>query len=101
MQNTDFQTVTVQPIGSTTPTTLAKAATVPLRVEVNNVGPVVIFVGASVTDLAPRPTTATYRVFPGETHVFVLAPREGAYAVGAATGGLMSVTSSEALPRDF
>jgi len=98
MQNSDFQTVTVQPIGSQTPTTLAKAATIPLRVLVNNVGPVVIFVATSVTDLSPLPTTATYRIFPGEQHVFVAAPKQGIYAVGAAIGALMSVSISEALP---
>ena len=98
MQNSDFQTVTVQPIGSSTPTTLAKAAQYPLRVLVSNVGPVLIFVATSVTDLTPRPTTATYRIFPGEEHAFVLAPKQSAYAVGAAVGGLMSIVSSEALP---
>jgi hypothetical protein len=98
MQDSDFQTLTVQPIGSNTPTTLAKAATAPLRVLVNNVGPVVLFISKSVTDLAPRPTTASYRVLPGEEHVFVIMPKQSAYAVGAAVGGLVSVSQSEALP---
>lgn len=98
MQNTNFETYTVQPVGSTAPTTLAKAATHPLRVLLNNVGPVVIFISLTVNDLSPLPTTASYRVFPGEQHAFVLAPKQGLYAVGAAIGGLLSVSSSEALP---
>lgn len=98
MQNTNFETYTVQPIGSPTPTTLAKAAQHPLRILVNNVGPTVIFISLTVTDLSPVPTTASYRVFPGEQHAFVLAPKQGLYAVSAAIGGLMSVTASEALP---
>jgi hypothetical protein len=98
MQNTNFETYTVQPIGSQSPTTLAKAAKHPLRLLVSNVGPVVIFVSLTTTDLFPTPTTASYRVFPGEQHSFVLAPRQGVYAVGAAVGGLLSVTASEALP---
>jgi len=98
MQNTNFETYTVQPIGSTAPTTLAKAATHPLRILVNNVGPVVLFLSLTTTDLSPVPTTASYRVFPGEQHAFVLAPKQGLYAVGAAVGGLLSVSASEALP---
>jgi hypothetical protein len=98
MQNTNFETYTVQPVGSAVPTTLVKAATRPMRLLVNNVGPVVIFVSATVTDLQPVPSTATYRVFPGEQHVFVIASKQGLYAVGAAVGGLLSVSASEALP---
>ncbi len=98
MQNTNFETYTVQPIGAQ-PTTLAKAATkTPIRVLVNNVGPVVIFVSLTTTDLLPAPTTASYRIFPGEQNSFVLAPKQGLYAVGAAIGGLLSVSTSEALP---
>lgn len=98
MQNTNFETLSIQPVGTQNPTTLSKAAKVPLRILVNNVGPVVIFVSPTTADLTPLPTTASYRVFPGEQHSFVLAPKQGLYAVGAAAGGLMSVTSSEALP---
>lgn len=99
MQNTNFETFTVQAVGSETPTTLAKAANkTPVRVLVNNVGPVLIFISLETTDLAPRPTTAAYRVPPGQQHAFVLAPKQGLYAVGAALGGLLSVTVSEALP---
>ena len=98
MQNTKFQTITVLPIGSPTPTTLVKAAQQPIRAQVNNVGAVLVFVAATVTDLVPAPSTATYRLFPGESAVFIAAPREGFFVVGAAVGGLVSVSTSEALP---
>jgi len=101
MQNTNFETYTVQPIGSNNPTTLATAAKIPLRILVNNVGPVVIFVSLTTSDLTPRPSTAAYRIFPGQQHAFVLAGKQGLYAVGAALGGLMSVTASEALPSEL
>ena len=97
MQNTNFETFTIQPIGAT-PTTLIKAATKPMRLLVNNVGPVMIFVSATTTDLQPIPTTASYRIFPGEQHAFVVATKQGLYAVGAAISGLLSVSASEALP---
>lgn len=98
MQNTNFETLTVAPIGSANPTTLAKAAQHPLRLLCNNVGPVIIFVSLTTTDLSPQPTTISYRIFPGEQHSFVLAPKQGLYAVGGAAGGLLSVATSEALP---
>lgn len=98
MQNTSFETFSVQAVGSPSPTTLAKAATHPLRVLINNVGPVMIFISLNTTDLQPAPTMQTYRVFPGQQHALVLAPKQGLHAVGVAAGGLMSVTSSEALP---
>lgn len=98
MQNTQFQTITILPVGSTTPTTLAKAAKHPIRAVVQNVGPVVVFIAATVSDLTPLPSTATYRLFPGDQTVLVAAPKEGFYAVGAAVGGLLSVSTSEALP---
>lgn len=98
MQNSHFQTITVLPIGSTTPTTLVKAAQLPLRAVVSNVGAVLVFIAATTTDLQPLPSTATYRLFPGESTVLVAAPKEGFYVVGAAVGGLVSVATSEALP---
>jgi hypothetical protein len=98
MQNSLFQTLTVLPVGSTTPTTIVKAAKHPMRVVVSNVGPVLVFIAATTTDLAPLPSTATYRLFPGESTVFVAAPKEGLFVVGAAVGGLLSISTSEALP---
>lgn len=98
MQNTKFQTVNVLPVGSTTPTTIVKAAAHPIRAVVSNIGAVVVFIAATTTDLTPTPSTATYRLFPGEQTVLVAAPREGFYVVGAAIGGLLSVSTSEALP---
>jgi len=98
MQNTNFETLTVQPIGAPTPTTIVKSAKAPIRVLVNNVGPVVIFVAATVTDLVPQPSTATFRLFPGQSQSFVAAPKQGLYCIGAAVGGLLSISTSEALP---
>jgi len=99
MQNTSFTTVVVEPLGSTTPTTIVKSAIVPMRALISNVGPVMVWVGDDVTDLTP-PGLDTYRIFPGEQHVFVLTSTQSLYALGAAVGGLLSVSLSEAIPTD-
>lgn len=99
MQPSSFATYTIPAIGAVTPTALAKAsAHIPMRVLVNNVGPVVVFVARETTDLTPQPSTSTYRIFPGEQHAFVLAPQQTIYALGAGAGGRLSVATSEALP---
>lgn len=99
MQNVSFDTITVPAIGGN-PATLAKAAGLSLRLLVNNVGPTVMFISQATTDLQPVPTTGSYRVFPGEQHVFVVAPKQSVYAISAAAGGLLSISLSEALPLD-
>jgi hypothetical protein len=99
MKDSDYKTLNVNQIGSKDATTLVSAALVPLRVLVTNVGPVMIFVSKASNDVAPTPTTASYRVFPGDDKVFVIAAKQSLYAIGAGLGGLMSVTHSEALPE--
>ncbi len=98
MQNTNLQTYNVPAVGTVNPATLAKAAKVPCRVVISNVGPVVLFVSDATADLMPVPSTAVYRIFPGEAPSLVLAPKQSFYAVGAAAGGLASVAISDALP---
>lgn len=100
MNPSTLTTVRVVPLGARSPTPLAKATHVPMRSQVSNVGPVVLFVGSASGDLLPEPSVAAYRIIPGEQHVIVLAARQSLYAVGAGTGGLASVANSEALPGD-
>lgn len=101
MQNTSFITLVVEPQGSTTPTTVIKAAIVPMRVLVSNVGPVMIWVSAEVTDLTPAPSSSTFRIFAGEQFVFVVSSTQSIYALAAGAGGLISVSLSEAIPTDI
>lgn len=103
MQPTDFKTISVRPLGpavsGATPTVIVKAERTPLRVLVHNVGPVTIFVSDTVTDLVPL-TLAAYRVFPGDEPSFVVEVKQSLYCIGAAVGGLLSYSASEALPFD-
>lgn len=97
LQPTSFDTYSVVASGSNTPTPIAKTRDISVRAQVSNVGPVVVFVADDVTDLVPAPTTDSYRILPGEQHVLVLTPKQSLYAVGAGTGGTVSVTLSEIL----
>lgn len=98
MKDSTYETLVVNALGNANSTTLAKAADVPLRVLVSNVGAVVIFLAKSASDVAPRPTTASFRLFPSQDKVFVLAPGQALYAIGVGLGGQLSVSTSEALP---
>jgi hypothetical protein len=98
MKDSEYQTLNVTVIGSKDPTTLAKAADVPLRVLVSNIGAVVVFIAKSSGDVAPRPTTASLRLFPNREEIYIIAPKQSLYATCAGLGGRISVSTSEALP---
>ena len=99
MQPTNFQTVVINPLGAESPTVIAKANKYPLRVLVHNVGPVVLFISDNVTDLVPL-TLSAYRVFPDGETAFVVEQFQSLYCLSAAVGGLLSFSSSEALPLE-
>lgn len=102
MFNTYVNTLLVVPSGSNvSPTTVVKGDRgVPMRCEVKNVGGVLLFFGVSSGDVGGNdgPTTAVFRVPPGDTDIFVLIQGQTLYAVGAGAGGLVSVAVSEAIP---
>ncbi len=99
MQNTTFRTISVNIIGSKDPSTIAVAPVkIPLRCLVRNIGATTLFFGTAVQDVAPTPDTATYRVFSGDSEVFILAPQQTLYAIAAGANGSVSVSNSEALP---
>ena len=97
MSGTNFKTYPIAasgpPTPSMTPTTIAKARDCSLRVQLSNVGPVVIFVSQDPVEILHAEDT--YRIIPSEQHVLVLAPKQSLYAVAAGTGGLLSVSSSD------
>lgn len=99
MQDTTFETMTIAPIGSPTPTTIVKASKVPMRVILNNVGPVPVWIGDEVTDLVPL-GNSVYRIFPGDPYTFVVASTQSVYAISGGLGGQLSVSVSEAIPTD-
>lgn len=103
VQATTFATLSVGALGvAQTPTVIAKAAPIPMRVELRNVGPVLIFLASSTGEVNPQrpPTAGTYRLLPLAVEVFVLAPGQNLYGVAVGAGGLVSVSISEALPLD-
>lgn len=105
MQDTTFETLLIQAISTApnaTPTVVAKAADVPMRVMLRNIGAVTIFLAVQPYDALANtgPSTATYRLPPNACDVFVIAAKQSIYASGTGIGGLLAVARSEALPAD-
>jgi hypothetical protein len=100
MQAAIFNTVTIPSVGTVNPATLANASTQPLRIVVRNIGPVLMFIGGDTESLASPggPSTGVFRLPAAASEVFVIAPKQGLYAVSAGAGGLASLAISEALP---
>lgn len=99
MQNSQLNSLTVPAVGSQAPATLWKAAGIPMRVVVENLGPNMILLAHEPSTLSNAPAYAsTYRLKPDKQLVVVLAPQQGLYAVSIGTGGQASIAASEALP---
>lgn len=101
MENSLARTITVPPGGqAATPTAVATAALVPIRAVVRNVGGTALALGFASTDLVniEGATSSSFRLPAGASDIFILAPKQILYAVGVGLGGLISVSTSEALP---
>lgn len=72
----------------------------PVRVELRNLGGGTVAFADSGQDVIGQsgPSSKTYRLPAGETVVLVLAPTQKIYAVGDATGIMISVAVNEAFP---
>jgi hypothetical protein len=102
MQSSQLNSLTISPVGSRNPATVAKAATVPLRVVVTNVGPVIILLAHEDGTLINAPAFAsTYQLLPGKELTVVLVPRQGLFAAGIGAGGQLSAAISEAIPTKW
>jgi hypothetical protein len=79
---------------------IAKATSVPVRVQVRNAGPVSVYLSDATGDLvAPGgPSGNIYELPTGERDVFVIAPGQTMYAVAAGAGGFLFVSVSDARP---
>ena len=101
MKPSHMNTITVPPVGSTTPGIVATASGAPLRVLVRNVGPVLVFLAHETENLANPggPSTGVYRLPAADVDIFVLAPGQSVYAVSAGIGGLLTIAGSEAFPE--
>ena len=100
MQNSQVNTLSV-PAQATgvNPALLMKAADVPLRVVVTNVGPNLILLGHDVNTLSAVPAVAgTFRLATTKEQTIILAPGQGLFATSIGAGGSVSIASSDALP---
>lgn len=81
---------------------VATATDIALRVQIRNIGPVVLFLSATVNDInnPEGPTGNVVRVPVNDRDVFVLAPEQTLYALAAGPGGLTTVAISDALSSD-
>lgn len=96
-------TVAVPVAGSPNPATLYIATTQPLRILIRNVGGNLVFLAHNASDLSTNANSgiiAAYQLPAGYADVFVLAPKQGMYAVGFGGGSQISIAVSEALPID-
>jgi hypothetical protein len=88
--------------GTPIPAGLAKAAAVPLRVEMRNIGPVNVILAHDQGTLQTAVVFANaYFLAPERELVVVLAPGQPLYAVGDGVGAQLSIALSEALPTKW
>jgi hypothetical protein len=99
MKPSQLNSLTLPIQGSQAPSTLAKAAEVPLRVVVRNFGPGNAILAHDPGTLSNLPVFANAWIIPVDKEdTFVLAPGQGIYAVGIGEGNILSVAISEAFP---
>ena len=97
-----LNTVDSNQTGAQNPAVVARAAEVPLRVALVNVGPVLIFLAHDDGTLINVPVrTGAYQLAPGKELVVVLIAKQGLWAAGNGAGGLLSVAVSEAIPTKW
>ncbi len=82
------------------PAPIARATNVAVRALVRNTGAIVVFVGFAQQDVAgpDGPGASAFRIVPGASEVFVLAPSQVMFAVGAGLGARVVTAVSPALP---
>jgi hypothetical protein len=100
LSNSTFQTI--YPPGSgvnVKPTVIARAVDAPLRALVDNIGPVIVYLAYTIGDVAAAegPTPTTYQLLAGESRVFILAPKQQIFCVGATAGATLCIATSDAV----
>jgi len=99
MQPSQLNSLVIPSVGVQNPATLWKAAEVPVRVVIGNIGPNLILLAHDSGTLANSPVFANaFRLATTKELTIVLAPQQGLFAVGVGIGGEVSIAVSEALP---
>lgn len=102
MQDSQVNTISVPVIGTINPATLVRAANLPMRIVVRNVGPVTVFVAHNASEIQQIGATAgVFQIPPGTEDIFVLAPKQGLWAVSGGAIGTVCIAISEAITRDW
>lgn len=101
MRPSTLKTITVTGSGTESPSTIITAGSLPMRVLIRNVGPTLVFLAHQASSLQGAIGFAASEVFQlpaGVSEVFVLADKQGLYAVSQGGGGQLSFAASEAVP---
>jgi hypothetical protein len=102
MQPSQLNTISVPAApatGNLTPPSLYTAASVPIRVVINNIGGSLIFLAHDQSTLENLPVVANaYQLKADKDVTLVLAPGQSVYAASVGAGGTVSIAASEALP---
>lgn len=98
MRDTLLRRVTVRAVApNVSPPPLVNAAESPMRVLIRNTGGALIFLALTVNDLQ-RPGQSADRLAPGDELIYVLAPRQGLFALAAGAGGFVTLSANDAVP---
>lgn len=99
MDPSQLNSINVPQTGSQNPATVFKAAGIPMRVVVANIGANLIFLAHDPATLSNTPVfTNTYQLRPDKEVIIVLAPGQGLFAVALGANGTASIAISDALP---
>ncbi len=77
---------------------VCKAALVPLRALIRNIGPVGVFLAYSGSELQGSTFAGVFLLPAGASESFLLVPQQGIYAVSQGAGGRVCYATSEAIP---
>jgi len=101
MRASVLKTISVPASGTERPAVVVIAAGLPLRIMIRNVGPSLLFLShqaSSIQGSTGFAASEVYQLPVGVSEVFVLAPKQGIYAVSQGAGGRACYAASEAIP---
>ena len=101
MNHSLLKTVTLpNAVPGANPTVVGQGTQVPMRVVVRNTSATMVFVANASQDLVgPGGVgSSAYRIAPGDSEVFVVAPGQQLFAAANGVGAIAGVALSEALP---
>lgn len=100
MKPSTVGTLNVPTIPTPAPATIVKSADRPMRVVVRNSGGANLRIAHDANSLITQASDVAthFQLAIGDEDTFILAPRQGLYAIATGAGGLLSFAASDALP---